>query len=208
MRVIISERYFSLLAILFALTLLPVGVHSYVKLRGDECTKSEELAAGATQDGDLQRNFDTEQAWRGVVTPASGPFRLEYAVIRSYNAKRLYYRPEQRFLKRAKPDDSVLDWIEDEGERLPIHRLQYQLRGSYRGRLMVAYLLAYEGKPIRNGYLAQLTRAPLQLLRGRRPMTLFIVFGTVAPKEYEHAEAAAQVWLGSAWQRYRSLCGS
>ncbi len=72
----------------------------------------------------------------------------------------------------------------------------------------MAYLLVYEDEPVSNPYVAQLKHAPLQMLRGSRPMTLFFVFGRSEPATLARAEQLAHAWLWGAWERYRSQCGA
>jgi hypothetical protein len=71
---------------------------------------------------------------------------------------------------------------------------------------VVAYLLVYDGKPLNNPYLEQLTAAPRQMLIGRLPMTLFLAYANVMGNEQEAALGAAREWLASSWRLYRAAC--
>ena len=73
---------------------------------------------------------------------------------------------------------------------------------------IVAYLLMYEGRAVGNPYIAQLASAPRQLVRGSRPMTLFLVSSHVRSSALEAADAPAWEWLTRAWQKYRAVCAS
>jgi hypothetical protein len=156
----------------------------------------------------MQSVYDAEQFWEGAVDPRTNRFGLEYAVIRSYNAKRLYYRAEYRYLRGAIPDGHTIEWIDGAGTRLPIHRSFYPSTASGQRKRIVAYLLMYEGRAIGNPYIAQLVSAPRQLVRGSRPMTLFILSGEVRSSDFEAAEARAREWLTRAWHKYRAVCVS
>jgi hypothetical protein len=156
----------------------------------------------------MQSVYDAEQYWEGALYPLANRLGLEYAVIRSYNAKRLYYRPEHRYLHGAVPNVQTIEWIDYAGTRLPIHRSFYPSTASSQRKRIVAYLLMYEGRAVGNPYIAQLVSAPRQLLRGSRPMTLFLVSGEVRSSDLEAAEAHAREWLTRAWQKYRAVCAS
>jgi hypothetical protein len=156
----------------------------------------------------MQSLYDAVQYWEGAVAPQPNRFGLEYAVIRSYNAKRLYYRPEHRYLRGVVPHVKTIEWIDYAGTRLPIHRSFYPSTASSQHKHIVAYLLMYEGRAIGNPYIAQLVSAPRQLVRGSRPMTLFLVSGEVHSSDFEAAEADAREWLQKAWQQYRAVCAS
>jgi hypothetical protein len=152
--------------------------------------------------------YDAEQFWEGAVDPRTNRFGLEYAVIRSYNAKRLYYRAEYRYLGGAGPNSHATEWIDYAETRLPIHRSFYPSMALGRSKRILAYLLVYEGRAVGNPYVAQLTSAPRQLVGGSRPMTLFLVSGEVRSSDFEAAEADAREWLKRAWQKYSAVCAS
>lgn len=211
----LSSRYQPYIVVLTFLTLIPVTIHSYVKVRGDDCPNPaqlvQEVQARESDPGRsewMQSLYDAEQYWEGGVYPRTNRLSLEYAVIRSYNAKRLYYRPEHRYLRGAVPNVQTIEWIDYAGTRLPIHRSFYPSTASGQRKRIVAYLLMYEGKAIGNPYIAQLVSAPRQLVRGSHPMTLFLVSGEVHSSDFEAAEADAREWLKRAWQTYRAVCVS
>jgi hypothetical protein len=45
-----------------------------------------------------------------------------------------------------------------------------------------------------------------RLFSGGRPLTLFAIGGEVRRKDEESAREAAEAWLLSAWDQYRSAC--
>ena len=213
MRIQLSRRYQVHLAVLFGLTLVPVGIHSYAELHIDDCRSPSELIAResappptAKRERWVRSLFDAKEWWEAPIAPADPAYRLDLTVVRSFNAKRLYYRPEHRLVRGGKPNAHRLDWIEVGATRLPIHRSFYARRTVTEPHRIVAYLLTYEGEPIDNGYLAQLIHAPLQLIRGSRPMTLFIVHGEANPDAVERAEARARAQLADAWRSYSEAC--
>ena len=118
----LSSRYQPHIVVLTFLTLIPVTIHSYVKVRDDDCPNPaqlvQELQARASDPGRSERMqflYDAEQYWEGAVAPGPNGFGLRYAVIRSYNAKRLYYRPEHRYLRGAVPNVQTIEWIDHAG---------------------------------------------------------------------------------------------
>jgi hypothetical protein len=215
----VSSRRAGALALLCALAAVPVVVHSYRGLQRDDCANPTALIPGpGVSDPALlaerARWFEREFgafAWReGTVrTPAAVP-DLRYVTVRSYDAKRLYYRPQYRLLREASPMRSGLEWLEVDGARIPIHRALYGdagQRGASPGlQPVVAYLLVYRGGPVADPYVAQLRAAPLLLLRGASPMTLFYVQGAAGPDQLEATRAAALEWLAGAWRSYRATC--
>jgi hypothetical protein len=196
------------------LTLIPIGIHSYAKVRGDECIDPDHLAAvagfrpvDAARARTLLSWYDGEQFWEGDIELPGRGTRLKYVVVRSYNAKRLYYRPEYRYIKEVKPRSHRIDWIAVDGSKVPIHRPIYARSGSQQGIQMMAYLLLYEGRTIEDPYRAQLLRAPFQLIRGSRPMTLMMVSGLTGASDFDAAEERAREWLIAARRSYLEVCG-
>lgn len=208
----ISNRYHAHLAVLFALTLVPILVHSYARVRRDDCANpaglaelSEIRSPDAEHDREIRSRFDAEDWWTGPIAPRPSGTKLEYAVVRSYNSKRLYYRPAHRLIEEATPQTTTIEWLAVEETMLPIHRPLYP-RSREGDQRTVAYIVVYEDEPVANGYLAQLKHAPEQLLRGSRPTTLFIVWGQSTPDRIEAIEERAREWLVDAWHNYRTVC--
>ncbi|MFQ5515264.1 MAG: hypothetical protein ACE5FG_12635 [Myxococcota bacterium] len=209
-----SRRYQLPLTVLLLLTLIPVAVHSYAGLRRDECREPEALIgyAGATppdpgRDRRMRKRFAAQEWWEGTLDPTPQAPALRYVVIRSLDAKRLYYRPDDRLLSGGSPERREIEWLDTEGVPLPIHHSRYAIPSRAGPRRMVGYLLTYQGRPVANGALVQLRSAPAQLLRGRSPMTLFLVWGEVSAAQAEAAEDHARRWLLAAWESYREACG-
>jgi hypothetical protein len=215
----VSARYAVPLALLCALAALLVALHAYAGLRRDDCAHPEALIAGpgvsdperrAQRDAWFREKFDAF-AWRegAVRTPAGAP-ELYYAAVRSYDAKRLYYRPQYLLFREGTPERVELEWLEVDGQRVPVHRSFYAppepATAGGRRTPVVAHLLIYRGVPVDRPYLAQLRAAPALLLRGSAPMTLFYVQGSARPEELEPATRAALEWLAQAWRSYAATC--
>ena len=211
----LSKRYQPHLVLLMFLTVIPIAIHSYAKIRSDDCVDLKRLGNEAgfstptpARSKSLLSLYDAEQFWEGDIKLQSAGTSLKYVVIRAYNAKRLYHRPEQRYSKETEPVSRGIEWASIDGDRIPIHRVFRAASGARKEVYVIAYLLIYEGDTVENPYIAQLLHAPSQLIHGSRPMTLFMVFGLVGASDFKLAEDRAREWLVSAWQRYQEACGS
>ncbi len=210
-RVVVATRYALALAALCALALIPVGMHSTARLRGDDCANA---AALVPSDGSvdparallMQQQYKASQ-WREGTLPATADTpALRYAVIRNYEPRLLYYRGSRRLWQDVEPGADTIEWLESDDGRLPIVRSQ--LAGDRPGqpRAVIASLLVYEGEPVETGWRAQLRAAPRQMFTGSRPMTLFTVRGDVQGGDHAAVEKRAHAYLLDSWRTYRALC--
>ena len=207
-----STRFARALAGLVALVLVPVVLHSYLGIQRDDCRAPLALAP-AEHASALERGRDAwmrehfaASAWReGRIAGASGAPTLSYTVVRSYDAKRVYYRPENTLLRGHNVRARELEWVDAHDVRLPIHRPRYASPGASL-RAVAGYLLVYEGRPVADPYRAQLLAAARQLLGGSAPMTLFFVHGSATVEQVEETELRVRTALREQWERYRSSC--
>ncbi len=132
-----------------------------------------------------------------------GGLRFDFSIIRSYDAKRLYHRPENSLVEHAMVARRAIEWVPAGSSALPIHRAYYDDTAP---TIVVAYLLAYRSSPVANPYWAQLRAAPVELLAGRRPMTLFLVQARGSLGSVREMEKVEREWLLSVWERYCSAC--
>jgi len=207
----VSHRFAGALAILAALALVPVALHSYARLRVDDCANPAALvSAEASVDGEraayMQRNFDALQWREGVLAPADGAPPLQIALVRTFDPKLLYYRGTRRLWGDVEPGGDTVEWLESDDGRLPIVRSRLKHERAESPTSIVAALLIYEGEPVETGWRAQLRAAPRQLLTGARPMTMFAVRGDVNPSNRAAAEARARAYLLDSWRTYRAIC--
>jgi hypothetical protein len=128
---------------------------------------------------------------------------LRTIIIQSHDAKTLYHRPENRLFEAAIPDSRNMEYLEIEGDPVPIHRVHY---ASPDRAMVVAYLLIYDSRPVVNPYVAQFAVLGKQILRGRMPMTLFFVSGVGPKDEAEAMTELAKQWLAGSWRRYKAAC--
>jgi exosortase len=210
-----SERFALPAAALFALALVPVGVHSYLQVRRDDCANPAALVPPMSplmvtpeRDAEIRHNFDVHQWREGRLPPANGAPEMQFAVVRSYDPKQLYYRGTRRLWWDVELGADRLEWLDADGERLPIVRSQLREADRRAGRdAVIESFTVYEGKLVEDGLRAQLRAAARQALTGSRPMTMFAIRADVRPEERAAAEKRANEWLASSWRSYRALCG-
>ncbi len=209
----LAQRYAPHITVLVGLALLPVVVHSYAQRRTDDCANPFVLVASAraSDASETRRHFMQERMgayqWReGQVIPPDGGPRLSYAIVRSYDPKRVYYRPERNLVGKQEPERIVLDTIDVDGEQVPIRVVEYARQRRTHLQSLAAYLLVYDGEPVTNPYTAQILAAPGLMVAGSRPMTLFFVWGQALTDELPGAQAAAREWLITSWRTYQSAC--
>lgn len=194
-----STRYAVPIAALATLALIPVVIHGYLGLRVEDCADP----AALLPEGNERREYE--------LPSPHGVRRVRHWVGRSYDPKQVYYRPAVRVMHEVRPVAERVEWLEADGEALPIHRVIYgdtaqASRDLSETRVVAAYLLVYRGEPVANPYLAQLGAAPALLLRGRLPMTLFFTGAFVPAEDVEWAEEQSREWLISSWRAYRTAC--
>lgn len=217
-----SSRYVPQIALLLLLTAVPALLHATGRFEVEDCAAPDELFA--LGDGVLPAGSGREAVKRylrqaaaggrfstGQLPLADGSAKLEFVMLRSYDAKLVYHWPAARLTWNARgsqrPDRQALELYASPVGPLPVHRAYFEtLEQQGAEAWVVAYLLVYHERPVANPYLAQLRAAPVELVSGRRPMWLFYVSGRVPRDRRDAAEAAAREWLGGVWQRFRSSC--
>jgi exosortase len=208
----LSDRYSGALAFLAALAFVPVGLHSYARLRVDDCANPAALVpAEASVDSEraafMARSFDALQWREDVLAPANGAPALKTVLIRSFDPKRLYYRGTRRLWTDVQPGGDTVEWLDSDDGRVPIQRSRLEHERPEASGAVVAALLIYGGEPVETGWRAQLGAAPRQLVSGARPMTMFAVRADTTPANRAAAEARARTYLLESWRNYRAICG-
>jgi hypothetical protein len=195
------------------LALIPVVVHAYLDLRVDDCDDPgafmRDSALGLAERADfMQRHFDAER-WREGNVHADLATPMRYAIVRSFDPKRIYHRPHNVFLKDETPSAQRVDSLETPSGALPVHRALYappRTGSPLQG--FAAWLLLYQGEAIASPVRAQLLAAPGLAFAGSAPMTLALVWGRVLPRKAAEAEASAYAWLESTYRDYQRICRS
>jgi hypothetical protein len=205
----LSRRYVCPLSASLLLALIPVVVHSYFKVEIDDCKAAWPIVPESAQASHSGGSRDT---WMRAIFQSSrwneGSFfrdglRFDFSIIRSYDAKRLYHRPETSLVQHANVERRGMDWVKTDSGVLPIHRAYY---GETDPAIVAAYLLVYRSSAVASPYWPQLRAAPVQLLSGRRPMTLFFIQARGSPGSLQEVEKVEREWLLSSWETYRSAC--
>lgn len=200
-----STRYAASMAVICALGLAPVAIHSYGDLRIDDCARPDQLASShdwerlpETRRERLRLLLGAFTAKEGSIAGGPGEPELEFSVVRSWDPKRLYYRPDHEIIRGLEPTGRGL---ESGPDALPIHVPIYPENAA----ISAAYLLVYDGVPMEEPVLEQLARSPRMLLRGARPITLYFahIRRASAPGE---ARRRVRAWLAQAWEHHRSVC--
>ena len=205
----LSLRYLYPLSACLLLALVPVVVHSYLQVEADDCRSGVLLPESTLPpDGSGKRDdwigerFQSSH-WREGSFVKDG-LRFDFAVIRSYDAKRLYHLPENSLVEHTLVvQRRGTDWVPADAGTLPVHRAYY---GDTDPVMLVAYLLVYRSAPVANPYWLQLRSAPIELFSGRHPMTLFFIQARGSRASFPQMEDVGREWLLSSWQKYRSAC--
>jgi hypothetical protein len=208
----LSRRFAPHLVALLAVVLVAVAVHSWLGFGRDDCARPEAFLRPAPgSDGEaarrrfMSRAFEAV-AWReGRISSDELHTSLAWSIVRSYRPRKLYYQPETA-LYAPRPVRRGVEWLEEDGERLPVHRAWYRSDPATGATFVVQYLLLYRGEPVEDAMRAQLRSAPALLLTGAAPMTLLIVGGVASRGEVAQTEALARDWLVATWRSYRFAC--
>jgi hypothetical protein len=189
---------------------VPVLVHSYGDSKVEDCSNVDALfataagagGAGAQRNSSMWYQFRAAKWAEGAFAETDPPLQFEFVIIRSYDPKRLYHRPETYFRQQTSSSQLVQSMTRNTGS-VPVHVVRYEQPDRAQ---VVAYLLVYNSKAVANPYLAQLAAFPSQLITGAKPMTIFLIFGS-APRRAEQAlEDRVAAWLSDAWKRYEGAC--
>jgi hypothetical protein len=206
----LSLRYVRPLSACLLLALIPVVVHSYIQVEIDDCQapwaflpeSAHSAHSGGRRDAWMRERFESSQWGEGSFFRDG--LRFDFSIIRSYDAKRLYHRPENSLVDHAFVVKSRgIEWVHADSVALPIHRAYY---GDTDPAILVAYLLVYRSSPVARPYWPQLRAAPIEIFSGRRPMTLFLIQAHGSPGSLREMEKVEQEWLLSSWEKYRFVC--
>ncbi len=205
----LSTKYVFPLSACLLVALIPVLVHSYVRAEIDDCNASWALlpeskhasVAEASRDVWMRERFQSYQWHEGSFF--TDGVRFDFSIVRSYDAKRLYHRPENSLVEHAVVKRRDVEWLQAGSEALPIHRAYYD---DTNPEILVSYLLVYRSAPVDNPYWTQLDAAVVELLRGRLPMTLFLIQAHGSPRNLSEIEKTEREWLLKSWKKYHSAC--
>lgn len=211
----LARRFAPHMALILGIAAIPVCLHTYGSYRSDDCEHpsayipySKSGEAKQKRDSWMKAKYRAHQWQERTIESKETGRPVRTTIIRSYDAKRLYYRPEVLLSGFGHADSHELEWIGDGSQELPIHRARYDPTATSRTTPIVAYMLVDGVTPIADPYRSQLWSAPSRLFAGAQPMTLFF-FAAVGPTdEVQRAEKSAHDWIRSAWHQYQTACSS
>jgi hypothetical protein len=196
-----SARYSAHLLYLLAPALLAVAAHRYVGLDHDDCAEPQKLMTFG-ESSRLNALRDTFSMFQGNEGPLTG-MQGRFAIVRSYDLKRLYHHPELVLLHGSAIDGVEVEWATDGAESLPVHRVHFEKRDPPR---YAGYLLIHGSRVIAKPYQAHLAALPIQFLTGARPMTLAFISAEPSPGHEKTFELSARAWLMDFWRKYKTEC--
>jgi hypothetical protein len=211
--VIVAPRPLLPLLALLLVALVPVAYHAYGDANHDDCADPAGLLASYQIPGTQDDNERWDKHVNGWIQWTEGNLQvgrrstdpLIFRIVRSFHGRRVYLSPTGFIPGKLEPDDNVVEWLDVDGERVPIH-VGSVFEHSRQAMMLVAYMFAYGNEPVAHPFRAQLASAIPEIFEGSRPVTLFIVSGFAPRERLKATEATAREWLAGAWRLYRSSC--
>lgn len=205
-----STRYVPWLLGLAILLAFPVLRTRLEVRRVDDCARPAELlelgrlpASGTTRERYEKYDEDLRQWTEVELRSDDRTTRLRGALIRSFRPADLYSRPPARLLGQIEAGRRWVEWVDVDGERIPIQTFFDQ---SAKRHAMASYVFVYRGEAVEHPLWEQIRSAPDQIWSGTRPLSLLMVAGTIHPQRREPAREAARDWLVGAYRLYREAC--
>jgi hypothetical protein len=129
---------------------------------------------------------------------------LDFLVLRTWGLPQGIQNPSLYLPGRLEPDRLAKRRLAADGGEIPVFEAMQEVE---RRAHFASYFYAYGDRAVTSPGFERLLRAPGELVRGSRPITLFAVSGRVSRFELARARERADRWLASAWQHYRRACG-
>jgi hypothetical protein len=205
-----STRHVPLLLGVAVLLALPIFLSRFEVRRVEDCARPGALlklgrlpASGAVAERYEKYDLDIRQWTEIDLRPQRPGMRLRGAMIRSFRPIELYTRPPTRILGPIEAGQRRVEWVELDGERLPIQTIHDSSQGR---NSLASWLFVYGNEPVEHPIWHQIRTAPQQVWSGTRPLTLLLVAGPVNPEHREQARALAERWLVDAYRLHRQAC--
>jgi len=202
----ISTRYAVPVIILLALALIPTTIHSYIGATIDDGKSVNNIAVRLNNFSSVPSKRNAR--WGMDVFGSKDWFERDYFdtqrtkvrlfVARSYDHKRLYHHPELALSYRQNLTEKSISYLPGHPE-IPVHVLSNDDKSE-----LVAYILLYDNKFIKNPIMHQLGDSARLLVNARKPMTLFYASQSVPPSNAQFEKSSTASLLLSAIQSFRS----
>ncbi len=197
----ISSRYVIPVILIVVLALVPTVIHSYIHARVDDGRATASIPT--TLAGMSSRPFTRHNAawvrdlyasddWIERIYETTGGDKVRLFVARSYDHKSLYHHPELGLSHGSDLKASGVVMLA-EGRKIPVHLLR-----ATNGSGIVAYVLLYDGKFIRDPLQHQLRESLKLLVSPRRQMTMIYVADVSVMPKQAFAETASARLLAAA----------
>jgi hypothetical protein len=208
----LARRFSPAALALLAIAALTIWLPRGIGARADSCSGSElqHLAAygenyTTPEMGELESSI--HDLWvDGRLPPFAGTRPLFFRVVRTVDPFRFY--DLHRYFIQAPPlpaDFHEIRALSAGSDVLPVH---HRIDAYFGPHKHTQYLFALGLEPVAHPFRAGLSHALDQLVRGRRPIALFMVSGTVNEETRAAFEQHANAWMAEAWSEYRRVCES
>jgi hypothetical protein len=215
----VSWRFVPHVAILAILVAIPSLLHSRGTYLYSDCDHPEllrpllrqpymdDVIEADRRHANLERAAGEHGDWVEGSWLADNGLRVHWHMVRSFDPKGIYHRPQRQLLEGGSLQDVRVAAVEVDGQSIPVHWNDYEYGLSReRERVYAAFLLVYGGRAVAHPILRHLSTAPIQLVRGRWPMTRYFAFVRTEPSREEEARAAVDEWLAQQWRNYSLVC--
>jgi hypothetical protein len=207
-----SARYATVLALLLALSLVPIAYGHLAAPFRDECSSQEALLDPLAIDPNTSLTFPGPHAtdfgrgrFLGTIEeqrPDEVPMIV--SIQRMFGLPNRLLEPASAMPGRREPDDVRFEHLETEHGSIPVH-YGYERRGT--SVRLTAYVMAHRGRAVRSPFRAHLASGPSAFVDGRFPITLFAASIRAHPAQLEPNLERVDSWLRSAWSHYLRVCG-
>ncbi|MCZ6465181.1 MAG: hypothetical protein O7A09_12665 [Proteobacteria bacterium] len=202
-----SRRFGIPLAILLGLAVVPIAVARMAPNRVDDCADPVLLmdVSRVSENTVVEREPRADRANKSVSGRIQPEHRrqapLEFVMIRAYGLPRRFLHPSAP--GQLEPDQHDVEWLEVDGELLPVHLVQQKVE---RGTSFAVYVFAYENRPVVGPFASRMASAASELIFGSRPISLIAVSGSTGRLYKRETERRAKEWIAAAWRHHRAAC--
>jgi hypothetical protein len=214
----LSSRHARWLVVLLGAALFPVLLEELSPRRHDDCRNPDMLTltlaipgskpsrsaarrAAAERPGEVSSADLTLWSEGEIENPQDARNALRFWMIRSFDPTAA--SPLRLLQGSFDPESHEVREIETTMGVLPVHVAIDRTRRPSR---VVAWAFAYDGRPTDDVFPALLRAAPLRLLKGAVPVTMFVVDGIAHDPDAGNVDAAATQWISEAWSHVARYC--